>query len=154
MSRRLYVASPVVTYGTDRYRAMVRHARRHFPRFSLVEPRHEFMSTSDWLRRWPDVLDALDAIVAFGCIDNTIGQGVYAEVCDAVTKNLPTWWLNENGGLVRNADVRIRRYPSQSRTLTHFARAYMPPASPNSTRPFHAGENAIRGRRIGAMLGE
>jgi hypothetical protein len=145
VSRRLYVASPVYTYGTDRYRTMVRHARRHFPRFSLVEPRHEFTSTSDWLRRWPDVLDTLDAIVAFGCIDNTIGQGVHAEVADAVANGVPVWWLTEDGGLVRMADVRIRRYPSLSRSMSHFARVYLP-SFPKGRGTTQAGTGAMLGK--------
>jgi hypothetical protein len=119
----------------------------------MVEPRLEFISTSDWLRRWPDVLETLDAIVAFGCIDNTIGKGVYAEVFDALAIGVPVWWLSEDGGLVDHSDVRIRRYPSLSRTLPHFARVYMP-MIPKGERTNQVGLDALPAGSFGAMLGK
>jgi hypothetical protein len=70
-----------------------------------------------------------------------------------VTKDVPVWWLTEDGGLVDHSDVRIRRYPSLSRTLPHFARAYMS-SLPKWERTNHVGLDVLPAGSFGAMLGQ
>lgn len=97
---RIYLASPVGTFGTVRYQRQLAAARRHFPDAAIVEPCHLFLDTADWRRHWDYLITTLDVVVFFTSPAGGIGFGVYKEMVDARRAGLLVYWLNEAGRLV------------------------------------------------------
>ncbi len=90
---RIYVASPISTYQTDRYDAMVCRARCHFPDSDILPARDRFASNADWRRKWPVILLTLDAVVFFDDDDGCIGAGTEREIADAQSAGIPVFFL-------------------------------------------------------------
>ncbi len=103
----VYVASPLTTYDTPRYDAMVSGARAHFPQATILPARDLFASNDDWRARWPDMLPTLAAVVVFAGDAGWIGAGVWAEVRDARKRGIPVYVLDDAGRLRRWESVRI-----------------------------------------------
>ena len=65
--RRVYVAHPIVSYGTTRERDCLRRPRTaSFPAWTFYDPAERYSTDVGWLRAWPRVLSTLDALVVFG----------------------------------------------------------------------------------------
>lgn len=104
--RRVYVASPITTYGTPRYDLKLALIAQHFPRAEILQPRHLFQSTAEWQKRWPRILSTLTDLVFFAEIDRTIGLGVWSELQDAADR-LPVWFLSDDDRWHSLDDVSI-----------------------------------------------
>lgn len=96
---RVYVASSLSTYSTARYEQMIDAARSHYPQATILPARDQFTSTDDWRRRWPELLNTLQAVVFFADDDGYIGYGVFTELTDALDRGIPVRYLAPNGGL-------------------------------------------------------
>ena len=90
---RIYVASPIQTYGTPRYAAMVARLREVTPHAELLLARDIFISNSDWRARWPALLPTIDALVFFDDDDGCIGAGTERELADAWLAGIPVYFL-------------------------------------------------------------
>lgn len=90
---RVYIASPISTYGTARYDAMVSRVRSHFPESDILPARDLFTSNADWRRKWPVILPTLDAVVFFDDDDGCIGAGTEQEITDAQSAGIPVSFL-------------------------------------------------------------
>jgi hypothetical protein len=90
---RIYVASPISTYTTARYDAMLTRVRRHFPASDILPARDLFTSNADWRRTWPVILPTLDAVVFFDDDDGCIGAGTEQEIADAQSAGIPVCFL-------------------------------------------------------------
>jgi hypothetical protein len=80
---RVYIAHPLSTYGTLHERRSLAALRRLLPGVRLLNPAAMFASSPDWLERWPDVLDGIDALVVVPDEGGAVGAGVVRELCDA-----------------------------------------------------------------------
>lgn len=90
----VYVAHPVVSYGTpEEARALARLAEL-LPGCELVDPAGMFADGKDWLRRWPKLLANLDGLVLVPAKDGTIGAGCWRELGDAWAARLPVAMLH------------------------------------------------------------
>lgn len=94
-ARRVYVASPITTYGMPRYDLKLVLVAQHFPRAEILQPRELFRSTADWRSRWPQILPTLTDLVFFAETDHTIGLGVWSELQDAAGV-IPVWFLDDD----------------------------------------------------------
>lgn len=92
---RVYVASSLSTYDTDRYDQMVESVREHFPHADLLPARDQFTSNADWRRRWPGMLPTLQAVVFFDDGEGWIGRGVLEEITTAQRAGLPVFYLTD-----------------------------------------------------------
>ena len=92
-SSRVYVASPLSTYQTDRYEAMVSRIRSHAPDADILPARDLFTGNADWRRNWPVILPMLDAVVFFADEDGCIGAGTEQEIADAQLTGIPVFFL-------------------------------------------------------------
>lgn len=90
---RIYVASPLSTYGTARYDAMVSRVRSHYPDADILPARDLFGSNAHWRRKWPVILPTLDAVVFFDDDDGCIGAGTEQEIADAASAGIPVFFL-------------------------------------------------------------
>lgn len=97
LAGRVYVASSLPTFATDRYGRMVAHAAARFPRATILPARDSFRSNDDWRRSWPGVLDSLAAVAVFADAEGWIGFGVWTEVHDALRRGLPVYVLTDDG---------------------------------------------------------
>jgi hypothetical protein len=104
---RVYVAAPVLSYGTKKYDEAIRNLRRLFPNAELVEARNVFRNTDDWKRRWPEVLPTIDRVVFIAGPERLLGGGVMAEIVDARLRNVPVDYLDERGELHPAQDLAL-----------------------------------------------
>lgn len=105
--RRVYVASPLSTYHTPRYEAMLAHIAARFPAAEILPARDLFGSTAEWRARWPQTLASIDAICVFPDESRWVGRGVWTEVRDAAAAGLPVWVVADDGIIHTLDDVRI-----------------------------------------------
>ena len=92
--QRVYVALPALAYGTARHSAALEVAARLHPEAKIVDPATLFASSADWLERWPEMLNALDALVVAPGPRGWIGTGVLREVADAIAAGVPVTFLD------------------------------------------------------------
>lgn len=97
LAGRVYLASSLPTFATDRYGRMVEHAGARFPRATILPARDLFESNAGWRRRWPRVLRSLAALAVFADAEGWIGNGVWSEVRDALRRGLPVYFLTDDG---------------------------------------------------------
>ncbi|MGH7757383.1 MAG: hypothetical protein ACREM8_14020, partial [Vulcanimicrobiaceae bacterium] len=69
------------------------------PKATLLEPRHLFFDSQEWLAQWPSLLPSLGAIVFFAPEDNTIGAGVAREILDGLANRISVRFLDDAGHL-------------------------------------------------------
>lgn len=91
---RIYVASPISTYTTARYDAMLSRVRSYFPESDILPARDLFESNTDWRRKWPVIVTTLDAVVFFDDDDGCIGAGTEQEITDASSARIPVFFLS------------------------------------------------------------
>jgi len=104
---RIYLASPIATYSTQRYDRRLATVRRRFADADILEPRLLFDSNSAWKAIWPALLPTLDLVVFFADTDCSVGRGVFAEIQDARTLGVPVLYLADRAGFRRNFDLVI-----------------------------------------------
>ena len=80
---RVYLAHPVVTYGSARERDCLAALRVMLPGAELYDPAGRYKSDEAWRRAWRQVLASLDGLVVFGTRSNMVGAGCLAELADA-----------------------------------------------------------------------
>jgi hypothetical protein len=110
---RVYVAHPVVTYGTASERERLETLQRLLPKIEIYDPAGRYYSNAGWRRAWPRVLSTLSGLVVFGSPDGTIGAGCMRELLDAVVWRIPIAGLEE--GMLR--EIEMFRF-LESRRLT------------------------------------
>ena len=98
--RCVYLAAPIPTYRTSRYAWALAQVREQFPDHELLSARDLYVSTEDWLAKWPTTLPTLDALVFIAAADRTIGAGVFREIVDARSRGLPVWHLSDSATLI------------------------------------------------------
>lgn len=133
---RVYVASSLSTYDTPRYDRMIDAVRLHFPDADILPARDQFTSNADWRRKWPRMLPTLAAMVFFDD-RGTIGRGVYQEVEDAKARDLPIFYLSDDGALYDRQDVALYRLDNGD-----WARYANPTVSDAPHRPY---DSTLRG---------
>lgn len=114
---RVYVASPITTYGTTRYGAMLDRLHELWPEAEMIPARNLFASNADWRRRWSNALPTLDAVVFFDDGEGWIGRGVLEEITTAQRSGIPVFYLADGWPL---AEPRL--FPCDERgtvKLTH-----------------------------------
>jgi hypothetical protein len=97
--QRVYVASPIGTYGLGLYDRQVAAIRRRLPRAKLILARGLFADNEDWRARWPAIVRSIDKLVFFTAPDRTIGLGVFTEIGDALNLGIPVAFLSRRGTL-------------------------------------------------------
>lgn len=115
-----YIASPLSTYDTPRYAAMLVRLRELLPDAELLPARSLFTSNADWLRRWPEILPTLSAVVFFDD-RSTIGRGVYQEVEDAQAARLPVFYLPHPDADLLSYDGKSVLLVAHGRSWAHYA---------------------------------
>jgi len=108
---RIYISSPMSTRGTDLYMRRLEQIERHFPGSVLIEPRLEFDSQHDWLRRRVEVLRSTNALVFFEDESNFIGRGVVTDVDAAQALQLPVWFVCGEGDFLPDGRFYIYIVP-------------------------------------------
>jgi hypothetical protein len=129
-SPRVYVASPLSTYRTPRYDAMVARVRVLFPQAEILPAREVFRSNADWRARWACIMPTLAAVVVFPDTGGWIGAGVWKEVHDARNHGIPVYVLDDAGDVRGWEAIRLmeRRPDDWQRT----ARLDLPPPDPHA----------------------
>lgn len=94
-TRLVYIAHPVTTYGSAHARRQLRAVKVLLPDTDLIDPSTAFANTEQWLAEWPSLVRSLDAVVAFGAEDRTVGAGVARELFDAEAAGVTTAVLAE-----------------------------------------------------------
>jgi hypothetical protein len=90
---RVYVASPLSTFLTDRYDTQLARLQKLLPNAELVPARELFTSNADWRQQWPALLRTLDVVVFFDDDDGCIGAGTVQEICGAWSSGIPVFFL-------------------------------------------------------------
>lgn len=116
---RVYVAHPIVTYGTARERDCLAVLREQLPGVELYDPAGRYRREHGWQRAWPKVLASLSGLVVFGAKDGTIGTGCLRELTDALAWGLPVAGL---GGDVLKEIGGVQLLPVPWRTARHVGR--------------------------------
>ena len=127
--RRVYVAHPIVSYGTTRERDCLAALARILPGVDLYDPAERYSTDVGWLRAWPRVLSTLDALVVFGTRDGVVGVGCLREIADARGAGLPVAVLDHR--------CRARTYAgsaSPARAPTSRRAAVLVPGEPVNLR--------------------
>lgn len=63
-NKLVYLASPLSTYRTKRYREMFAYCQSTFAA-EILEPKRLFSSSVEWRTNWPKVLACIDHLVFF-----------------------------------------------------------------------------------------
>ncbi len=103
----IYLASPIPTYTTARYDAMLEHARRAYPDSELLPARGLYLGSDHWRQTWPQHLKRITSACFFPDVDGSIGLGVHRELQDVIAACLPVHLLQDNGELVPFERVRL-----------------------------------------------
>lgn len=90
---RIYLASPLSTYRTPRYDAVLALIEARYPHAELLPARSLFQSNEEWRQRWPGLLATLTDLVFFAVPDGSVGLGVWCEVQDAADR-MPVWFVD------------------------------------------------------------
>jgi hypothetical protein len=80
---RVYVAHPIVTYGTARERDCLATLKRLLPEVEIYDPAGRYRTNKGWQGAWPRVLTTLSGLVVFGTRDGTVGLGCLREIAGA-----------------------------------------------------------------------
>jgi hypothetical protein len=91
---RVYVAHPIVTYGSARERDCLAALRRLLVETDLYDPAGRYSTAAGWMRAWPRVLKTLSGLVVFGTRDGVVGVGCVREIADALGAGLPVAMLD------------------------------------------------------------
>jgi hypothetical protein len=94
---RVYVAHPIVSYGTARERDCLATLTRLLPDVDLYDPAGRYLTDAEWLRAWPRVLSSLSGLVLFGTSDGVVGVGCLREIADVRRAGLPVAILDHRG---------------------------------------------------------
>lgn len=105
---RVYVATPVQLFGTERHRTALELVRNRFPDADLLDAAELFSDSSDWRRRWPMIVRTLDHLAFIADADGIIGAGVFQEILDASFVGLPVEYVAPASTFVPVADIRFR----------------------------------------------
>ncbi len=116
----VYIASSLSTYDTPRYAAMLTRLRDLLPDAELLSARDLFTCNADWLRKWPEILPTLAAVVFFDD-RGSVGLGVYQEVEDAQSVRLPVFYLPHPAADLMPYDGEIVRLLPHGRSWAHYA---------------------------------
>ncbi len=92
--RRVYVAHPMVTYGTARERDCLEALARLLPGVALYNPAPRYSTDAEWLRAWPRMLSTVSGVVVFGTRIGVVGVGCLKEVVDAQEARIPVAMLD------------------------------------------------------------
>ncbi len=92
--RRVYVAHPIVAYGTARERDCLAALRGLLPDVNLYDPAGRYSTDAGWLRAWPRVLPTISGLVVFGTRDGVVGVGCLREIADVSGAGLPVAMLD------------------------------------------------------------
>jgi len=118
--RTVYVAAPISAYSSMTYGAA--QATLVAAGCFVIAAREAFSSTEDWLRRFPDILSSVQAVVVVPAEDHTVGAGVLREVVEACVLGLPVYLFSDlrfhplssaslrflrGGSRVRCAEIRL-----------------------------------------------
>jgi hypothetical protein len=118
--KAVYLAAPVSAYESRAYDA-AQDALMAAGCF-VIAAREAFSSSEDWLRRFPDILRSVQAVVVVPAEDHTVGAGVLREVVEASVLGLPVYLFSglrfhplasatlrflRDGSRVRCAEIRL-----------------------------------------------
>lgn len=138
---RVYVASPIQTYATPRYDAMLARLRQLLPQAEVLPARDLFTSNEDWRQRWPVLLPTLDALVFFDH-RGSIGRGVYQEIEDAAAAGLTVFYLPHPAAELLPYDGEHVRILPHGRSWERYAEVlYL--LTPEMLRALGAPEHAV-----------
>ena len=90
---RWYLASPMSTYRTERYDAMVDLVRAKLGPVTEPLTKDMFVSNLQWLAALPEILSQVVGVAFFADGDGFLGMGVVKEVDAAVALGLPVFFL-------------------------------------------------------------
>jgi hypothetical protein len=114
------LAAPISAYSSRTYDAA--QATLVSARCFVVAARDAFTGTEDWLRRFPDILRSVQAVVVVPAEDHTVGAGVLREIVEARVLDLPIYLFSgsrfhplasatlrflRDGSRVRCAEIRL-----------------------------------------------
>ena len=106
-SGRLYIASPLPTYRTQRYERRLAAIVGQFPGVEILQPRLLFTNNAHWCTARPSLIKTLHGVVVFPDTDGTIGLGTFTEVSDAQTRGIRVWYLNNRHRFREAFDLAI-----------------------------------------------
>ena len=93
---RVYVAHPIVSYGTARERDCLACLRAVLPEADMYDPAERYRTDAGWLRAWPRVLPTISGLVVFGTRGGVVGVGCLREIADACRAGLPVAMLDHH----------------------------------------------------------
>jgi hypothetical protein len=85
----VYLAHPVVSYGSDHERACLYALAELLPDARILNPAELYASGTEWLAHWPGLVPRLTGVVAFGDEGGVVGTGVMRELADAIAYGVP-----------------------------------------------------------------
>jgi hypothetical protein len=121
---RVYLAHPMITYGSAREWDCLAALRVMLAGAELHDPARRYGSDEAWGRAWPRLLASLDGLVVFGTGSNVVGAGCLAELADARRFGVPVAMLDHRCRPRTVAGVTATNRPTAKR-----AAALLPGAS-------------------------
>ena len=119
--RVVYVAGPVVDYGTERRAWALREVRAWVGSLAtILDPASMWDTAQAWRAAWPSLLPLVTDLVVVTAADRTVGRGVTVEVADARSAGVRVWRVSDAGRFLSAEGWQLRRV--QGATLRRFAR--------------------------------
>jgi len=84
----IYIAAPADLFFAPAHQAAVEAVRQRFPKLHVFDAAREFASNDDWLRRWPDLLPQIAALVAVPRKDGSVGGDCGIAILDVCSMQL------------------------------------------------------------------
>jgi hypothetical protein len=99
----VYIAAPIQTFTTARYKRLIAAIREHFPEAVILESKHLYTSNADWLTRWPATLAVIDLLVFITDKDGYYGRGYSYELGHCLKRGMiPSthiWYCDDREGV-------------------------------------------------------
>jgi hypothetical protein len=116
----VYLAAPLVCYGTARYLTARSQLSPFVPDGAVIEAATAFANSMEWIARWPGIVRQIGTLVFIADENRHIGAGVFQEILDARFHGVPVLYLDGRGAFhpCHALSFRFRRAPDPLRIAT------------------------------------
>jgi hypothetical protein len=107
----IYFAAPMSTYTHAAYDSGLELVKERYPCATVLSSRDIYRSYQQWQDAWPGLLSIITGLVfiadSLSHTQPTIGYGVYTEIRDCASWDIPVFYLTAESAFIPYPDLQI-----------------------------------------------